>query len=204
MSSRRFPGKVLAPFRGTPLVAHVVAAARAVGGIRRVVVATSTERSDDPLAAFLDAEGIPVFRGPLDDVFARFRAYVEGSDCDWILRVSADSPLLDSTVLRRLLDHPDQERSDLVTTTYPRTFPRGQNGELIRASTLLSIDPAELTPEDREHVTPFYYRHPERFRIAGVRSTQPPGAVSLAVDTVEDLLRLERSTGSAIAGERAR
>lgn len=192
MSSRRFPGKVLAPFRGKPLVVHVVAAVRAVQGIRRVVVATSTEPSDDPLAAYLDAQGVPVFRGPLDDVFARFRAYAESNDCEWILRVSADSPLLDPAVLQRLLDHSELERSDLVTTICPRTFPRGQNGELIRASTLLAIDPSELTAEDHEHVTPFFYRHPERFRIVNVGSTDPaPAALSFVVDTVEDLARLE-------------
>jgi spore coat polysaccharide biosynthesis protein SpsF len=92
-----------------------------------------------------------------------------------------------------VVDHGDSEHYDLVTTVFPRTFPAGQNAELIRARALLAINPGELLAADKEHVTPFFYRRPDRFRILNVQSGNPQLAeLSLVVDTVEDLRRLEQ------------
>jgi spore coat polysaccharide biosynthesis protein SpsF len=192
MSSRRFPGKVLAPFLGRPLVVHVVDALRRAVPDARVVVATSDDPSDDPLAAYLASGSVTVFRGPLDDVFERFRQCVTRYPAEWLLRVSADSPMLDPAVIARVVERA-ADGVDLVTTIFPRTFPRGANAEVLRVSTMMAIDRAELSAADREHVTQIYYRQPERFRIENVESGQPALAESsVAVDTVEDLHRLER------------
>lgn len=191
MSSRRFPGKVLAPFRGRPIIWHVLdRVARALPDLPRVVL-TSTDASDDPLAAYLAHLGAACFRGPLDDVLERFTLAARGSDAAWLLRICADSPLLDERVLRAVTAAHDPAL-DLVTTTAPRTFPKGHNAELINAATLAALPPGELDPADREHVTRFFHRHPERFRVRNVESGDPSlAALDLAVDTIEDLHRLE-------------
>lgn len=192
MSSCRFPGKVLAPFRGKALIQHVLAAVAKILASDRIVVITSDEPSDDPLVSHLHAIGANVFRGPLEDVFERFRRCALEYPCEWILRVSADSPLLDEQVLRAVAAHSQLVDCDLVTTISPRTFPRGQNAELINVSTFMTLDQSGLTADDREHVTQFYYRNPGRFRIVNIESGNPLLAqFSLAVDTVEDLQRLE-------------
>ncbi|MGZ3438378.1 MAG: cytidylyltransferase domain-containing protein [Polyangia bacterium] len=194
MSSRRFPGKVLAPFRGEPIVRHVLRALeRALPDVPRVVV-TSVEPSDDPLAAYLKELGADCFRGPLDDVQGRFRAALKAHPCDWVLRICADSPLLDAEILRRVVAA-RRDDLDLVTTTEPRTFPKGQNAELIRTRSFLEIDDAELDAADREHVTSFLHRRRDRFRLLNVTNDGPSRAAeSVAVDTVEDLARLEMVT----------
>jgi spore coat polysaccharide biosynthesis protein SpsF len=133
---------------------------------------------------------VPCFRGPLDDVLARFRLAAEAHHAAHVLRVCADSPLLDHRVLRAVTDAFDPAL-DLITTTAPRTFPKGHNAELIRTAAL-AIDERELDAEDREHVTRFMHRHPDRFRIRNVESGDPTlAAQNLAVDTLEDLQRLE-------------
>ena len=191
MSSSRFPGKVLAPFRGKPLIKHVVERVNGLLPASNITVLTSSEESDDPLETYLERAGIHVFRGPLVNVFERFRLCLVEQPCDWILRISADSPLLSADVLRRVVQAPLESDCDLVTTIFPRTFPRGNNAELIRSS-LLDIAPQELTADDREHVTPYYYRHSSQYRICNIVSGSPELAESnLAVDTVEDLRRLE-------------
>ncbi len=193
MSSRRFPGKVLAPFRGLPLIQHVLAAVRRAVPSIPIVVTTSRESSDDPLVSYLRTSGNTVFRGPLDNVFERFRMCVSEHPCDWILRLSADSPLLDTRLLEAVVYHMDKTSCDLVTTIFPRTFPRGSNAELIRVNTLIKIDPGELSAADQEHVTPVYYRNPDQYRIVNIESGNPQLAeLSLAVDTIEDLHRLEQ------------
>jgi spore coat polysaccharide biosynthesis protein SpsF len=204
MSSRRFPGKVLAPMWGRPIIWHVLEAIRHALPDTPAVVITSDESSDDPLEAYLARRGVACFRGPLDDVFGRFRAALAAHPTDWVLRVCADSPLLGSRSLRAVTTAAGQpdvaDTADLITTTARRTFPKGQNVELIKVRTLLALDPLVLTPSDREHVTPFLHRNPQRFVIRNVESGDPSEAqISLAVDTVDDLRRLEAMSGPELA-----
>jgi spore coat polysaccharide biosynthesis protein SpsF len=194
MSSRRFPGKVLAPFRGKPIIWHVLdRVTRAVPELP-VTVVTSTDASDDPLAAYLASIGARSFRGPLDDVLDRFRLAAGEVGADWVLRICADSPLLDARVLQAVIGAHDRSL-DLVTTTAPRTFPKGHNAELIRMAALAALPAGELDAADREHVTRFFHRNASRFRVKNVESGDPSlAALELAVDTIADLERLEAST----------
>lgn len=192
MSSRRFPGKVLAPFRGRPIIWHVLdRVTRALPDVPRLVL-TSTDPSDDPLAAYLASLGQPCFRGPLDDVLERFRLAAKHVGAGYLLRICADSPLLDDRVLKAVAAAHDPAL-DLVTTTQPRTFPKGHNAELINAASLAAV--TDLDADDREHVTRVFHRQPQRFKIVNVESGDPAlAALELAVDTVEDLHRLESWT----------
>jgi spore coat polysaccharide biosynthesis protein SpsF len=192
MSSARFPGKVLASLHGTPILAHVLNRLSLAVSLADIVVATSDEVSDDPVAAYAPTLGVDVVRGPLDDVLERFRMCARLRPRLWVGRVNADSPLLDATVVRRVLEARDGEPVDLVTTVFPRTFPIGQNVELIRTDALMRLRDEELTPADREHVTRFFYRHPDRFSIRNIESGEPSrSGERLAVDTIDDLRRLE-------------
>lgn len=200
MSSSRFPGKVLAPFRQEPIILHVIRAVNRVADIERIVVTTSVEASDDPLAAYLEKRGFSVFRGPLLNVFERFRLCLVKFPAEWILRISADSPLLELGALEEIVAQADTECCDLVTTVFPRSFPKGTNAELIRARTFESVPMSDLSAEDREHVTSIFYRNADRFRIVNVSSGKPELAkVSLAVDSVEDLRRLENLSTAELA-----
>ena len=193
MSSQRFPGKVLAPFRGRPLIDSVWTAVRlGVGEDVPIVVLTSQHASDEPLALYLEGTGRAVFRGPLDDVAERFRLALAVWPCQWVLRINADSPMLDPAVVRRVIAARASD-VDLVTTTFPRTFPKGQNVELLLARTLCGLDRELFDADDREHVTRYYYRNPGQFRISNIASADPAlAADDMAVDTVEDLQKLER------------
>ena len=85
--------------------------------------------------------------------------------------------------------------ADVVTTTRPRTFPKGRNAEMVRRALLLAVDASAATTEEREHVMPYFYNRPEEFRIHNVESGHPEWArESLAIDTPDDLRRLEQLT----------
>jgi spore coat polysaccharide biosynthesis protein SpsF len=192
MSSARFPGKVLAPLSGIPVLARVVNAVAAAARRTDILVATSDQQSDDPIAAYAPTLGVGVVRGPLEDVLERFRMCARQRGVAWIGRVSADSPMLDPDVLGRVLEARHDGTVDVVTTVFPRTFPAGQNVEVIRASTLMQMPDAELTAHDREHVTTFLYRNPQRYSIRNIERVEPDGSGDgLAVDTLDDLRRLE-------------
>ena len=193
MSSSRLPGKVLAPFRGRPIIAHVVERVARAVPLERIILVTSSEPADDPLAGYVGELGARVFRGPLDNVFERFRLCLEAYPCDWFVRICADSPLLNSKLIGRVLGYAERADIDLVTNVQVRTFPRGHSVEMVKATTFEGINAAGLSAEEREHVTKVYYHHPERFKIVNLESGNPALAeLSYVVDTLEDLRRLEQ------------
>jgi spore coat polysaccharide biosynthesis protein SpsF (cytidylyltransferase family) len=132
-----------------------------------------------------------VFRGPLDDVFGRFRGALEAFPCRWFFRICADSPLLDASLFGRMLAHAARDDLDLVTNVFPRTFPKGQSLEMVSAPTFAGIDVATLSPALREHVTKVFYERAEAFRILNVTADAPAAGEDLALDSLEDLRRLE-------------
>lgn len=193
MSSRRFPGKALAPFRGRPIIAHVLARVATVVPSALITVATSSDPTDDPLACYVESLGVAVYRGPLDDVVTRFQGCLARHPCHWFLRLCADSPLLDAEVLRSVAMRESAE-ADIVTNVFSRTYPKGHSAELVLASTFSSLDAGTLDAQQKEHLTKIYYDHPDRFRIVNVAADRPcDTSRSFVVDTLEDLRRLEAS-----------
>ena len=187
MSSERVPGKVLAPLAGKPVLGHVLDRLSRF----HVVVATSTDASDDPVADFCAGRGTLCMRGPLEDVAARFAGVVAALGVDAFVRVSSDSPLLDPLLVDEAIALFDQTRPDLATNVFPRTFPKGQSVEVVDARTFLAVEPELTDTSDREHVTTFFYARPDRFRIENFAAEDPAPDVNLAVDTPADLERLD-------------
>ncbi len=193
MSSNRFPGKVLAPLGGKPVIAHVLSRICEAVPRERVVLVTSEDASDDPLATYVrTALELMVFRGSLDDVAGRFQACLHALPCEWFVRICGDSPAIDPELLGWMLERVSDDL-DLLTNVAERTFPTGESIEIVRARTFLALGAGDLTPEEREHVTLGLYRHPERYRIRSVVAADPTLASRrLVVDTLEDLRALER------------
>jgi spore coat polysaccharide biosynthesis protein SpsF (cytidylyltransferase family) len=182
---------MLTPFRGRPLIASVIDGI-ARGGLRdRVAVLTSTEPSDDALADYVLRDcGVPVFRGDLDNVVGRFQAALKAYACDWFVRISGDSPLMDGMLVKRMVDFiaPD---FDLVTNVKRRTFPPGESVECVRSAAFASLDAASLTPAQREHVTTVFYDE-AKWKLRSVVCREPQWATRrLVVDTPDDLRNVE-------------
>jgi spore coat polysaccharide biosynthesis protein SpsF len=192
MNSRRFPGKVLVQLAGRPMIAHVLERCAAAFGKPAVILLTSREPADDPVAEHATQTGFAVFRGDLNDVARRFQQCLSAYPCDWFVRISGDSPLIDPDLIRRVAAS-RPATCDLVTNVQVRSFPAGQSVEVVRAARFSEIDTRMLSDEEREHVTLAYYRRPERFSIINLRSSDARlGVLRLAVDTPEDLARIEQ------------
>jgi spore coat polysaccharide biosynthesis protein SpsF len=91
-----------------------------------------------------------------------------------------------------MLAYANKPGLDLVSNVQVRTFPKGHSAEMLNAATFSRIVPSELSEHEREHLTAVYYRHPERFSIINIESSEREAAMqSFAVDTLQDLQRLE-------------
>lgn len=192
MRSHRFPGKVLAPLLEKPIIAHVVDQVSSVVSHDKITIATSRDPSDDPIDQWCARNNVHCYRGPLADVFSRFKGCLSTYPCDWFFRVCGDSPLLNPETFQEALTQVLNGTPDIVTTIYPRTFPSGQNVELIRATTFNAVDSTRLSDKELEHVTQFFYTHPDQFTIINLSTpSNVDREKNFAVDTVEDLERIK-------------
>jgi spore coat polysaccharide biosynthesis protein SpsF len=188
MSSSRLPGKVLAPVLGRPMIARQLERLVRSQRIDRLILATSAEASDDPLAAAVSALGVEVVRGPLDDVLARFLLALDTiPDADIVLRLTADCPLADWRVIDQLIGKLEDTGADYANMAMPRTYPHGLDAEAMRPDALRRAGREATSAHDREHVTPYIYATPGRFQLACLTRDPPLDHLRWTVDYPEDL-----------------
>jgi spore coat polysaccharide biosynthesis protein SpsF len=196
MTSSRFPGKSLRGLAGRELLGRVLDRVRSAQFVSSVIVATSTDDSDDPLAEFCAQESTHCFRGSLHDVASRLLAAADESRAQTFVRISGDSPVIDPQLINRAVEVFLQHRPDLVTNVFPRTFPAGQSVEVIATESLrrLWLQQHDLgnAADLNEHVTKGFYAAPDSWNIVNIVSAIPGPHPSLAVDTPDDLARVDR------------
>ncbi len=157
--------------------------------LSQIVVATSDQSSDDALAVCLITAGIPVFRGPLDDVLARFIGAIDTfGPVRTVVRLTADCPLADPALIDQTLALHERSGADYTSNTPARrSFPKGLDVEVFESVALKIAADETDDPYDHEHVTPFLYRHPHRFKIEGLEQAADEGDVRWTVDRPDDL-----------------
>jgi spore coat polysaccharide biosynthesis protein SpsF (cytidylyltransferase family) len=196
MSSRRLPGKSLRPLCGKPMLQYVLESLAQLDALAETIVATSTDPSDDPIAEFCGRLGSPCFRGPLDDVAERFLQASLAHGLTAFVRTSGDSPLLDARLVARAVALYTESGAHLATNVFPRTYPAGMSVEVVQRETFERVARKFSDPGDREHVTSYFYRHAEQFRIVNFASETPRRDVHLAVDTPEQFEFVARIVGA--------
>ena len=154
MSSKRLTGKVLKDLCGKPLLSWTICRIKKTEFIGKILIATSTEISDDPIEEFCFSENIPCHRGSLDNVSSRFKEAVLEENVDAFVRISGDSPLIDPMVIDRAVQLYNQSPCDLVTNIMVRTFPKGQSVEVLNTDTFVKVSENIKEVSAKEHVTP--------------------------------------------------
>lgn len=187
MSSSRLPGKVLRPLAGRPLLSWLVEGLGHSEALDRIVVATSDDPGDDAVAAWAEAIGLPCYRGSLRDVAARLAAAAIFAELDVVVRLSGDSPLLLPAVVDGAVSVYGSEEVDVVTNVRPRSFPAGQSVEIVSAALLAEAAAEMRKNHHREHVMPWFYDDPDRYRIRNVSCSPDLSAVRMTVDDSDDL-----------------
>lgn len=153
MSSSRLPGKVLLPIpliNGKPIIQWIIDELRNSSFNGKVVIATSSNPENNILYDYCLSHSISCYRGDEDDVLSRFIEIAKNERFDVIVRLTADNPLLDITLLDKTIQYHLLNRNDYTSST---GLPLGMNFEIISPVALLSLHSATTTKEDKEHVT---------------------------------------------------
>lgn len=193
MTSSRLPGKVLLPVLGRPMFSYQIERLRKASRVSQIVVATTVNAADDPIVAFCLAEGLDFVRGSEHDVLSRYVLAAREYTADVVIRITSDCPLLDPDLVDKMVDeyfgatHPDYVSNMLIPT-----WPYGMAVEVFSASALYEAGTESSDPVEREHVTPFIYRHPERYRLSSITLEENLSAHRWTVDTPEDFELVSR------------
>jgi spore coat polysaccharide biosynthesis protein SpsF len=185
-SSSRFPGKVLQPLLGRPMILRQMDRLRLSKKLGMVTVVTSTDASDDQLTMLCRNDNLPVFRGSLDDVLDRFYQAAIASYPDHIVRLTGDCPLCDPQVIDDVLQFYLDGGFDYASNTIHPTFPDGLDVEVFRSRVLREAWEEARLPSQREHVTPFIHQQPERYKLGDYRQSVDRSTMRWTVDTPED------------------
>ena len=190
-TSSRLPAKALLPIKGIPMAA--LAAKRAGSTGRQVIVATSTELSDDGLAILLKEYGVRCFRGNLDNTLDRIvSALAEYGDDTIVFRLTADNVLPDGALLDELeAEFVEQGLDYLCCNGEPSGLPYGLSAEVTRLSHLREAAHMSVDTHDQEHVTPYIIRKFGRKYFEKYRSFGK-GHFRCTVDCLDDYFVMQQ------------
>ncbi|PIR74165.1 MAG: hypothetical protein COU35_03855 [Candidatus Magasanikbacteria bacterium CG10_big_fil_rev_8_21_14_0_10_47_10] len=187
MGSSRLPGKMLLDIAGRPAIAHVVDAVKRSLTTQQVVLATTTDAKDDPLATWAEERGLTVYRGSEDDVLDRYYQAAKKVNADSVIRITGDCPFMDPAVIDRIVQEFQKGGYDYVANTQPATYPDGIDVEVFSFQALeRAWNEAGLSSE-REHVTPYIWKNPTLFAIGNIVHDADWSGYRWTLDTPEDL-----------------
>jgi len=188
MGSSRLPGKVLMHVGDQrPSLFYTITQLRACKLIDKIIVATTTNPEDDAIESFVRDLGVDLFRGDADDVLARYYNCSKKYSLSAVLRVTADCPLIDPTIVDRGISIFLENNFDYVTNTFPRTFPDGNETEVFSFAALESAYLHAHLPSEREHVTPYFRNNKEKFNIMNFSNTEDLSHLRWTLDYEVDL-----------------
>ncbi len=170
IGSTRLPGKVMLPLGDRPILVRVVERLRYVEALADVVVATGDLAANDPIRALCETEGITCFSGSEDDVLDRYYQAARQVRADPVLRVTSDCPLVDPAIVARALDLFEASQPEIVYLGFDPSFPEGLDVEVMTFATLETAWREARLPSEREHVSPYIWKQPDRFPQDRIRN----------------------------------
>ena len=172
---------------GKPLLGYLLERLLRARLADKVVVATTINDTDQPVVDYCKSLGVSCFRGSEDDVLSRYYSAAIEQAADVIVRVTGDCPLMDPAIIDATIAtyHNAYPKYEYVSNTGDRSFPRGMDVEVFSFKALEEAHKEAKTPYEREHVTPYIYGHPEKYRVTGVSNRW-------TVDTPEDFELVRR------------
>ncbi len=187
MGSTRLPGKVLKQLAGNTVLGHVVRRVRLAKRLDGICIATTESPGDEPIVAEAERLGVSCWRGSEQDVLDRYFGAAQACDAGVIVRVTSDCPLFDGPLLDEMIAvFMATHGLDYLSNIQVRRFPRGLDAEIFTLAALKRAYRESTQPHEREHVTPYFYQHPELFRLHSFEGKEDLSAHRWTLDTPED------------------
>jgi spore coat polysaccharide biosynthesis protein SpsF len=191
MGSSRLPGKVLRKLCNQTVLAHVIDRVKVAKGLDSVWVATTEAPEDAAIVEECARLGVPAYRGSESDVLSRYFHTAQQAEAETVVRITSDCPMFDGCLLDDMLAvfaeaNQPGPTIDYMSNVLERTYPRGLDAEVFTFAGLATAHREATKQPEREHVTPFFYQHPERFRLRSYAGKVDLSCYRWTLDTPED------------------
>ncbi|MFA6549594.1 MAG: glycosyltransferase family protein [Candidatus Margulisiibacteriota bacterium] len=187
MGSTRLPGKVMLPIEKKPVLQHIVDRLKECQYADEIIIATSNNERDDVIVDLANANSIKYYRGSEDDVLSRYYYAAKENNLDIVVRVTSDCPFVDPAIIDNMIqEFKGSKGCDYLSNCLLRTFPRGLDVEIFGFDALTKNHREARMNYEKEHVTPHFYRHPEKYVLKNFSNPVDYSKYRLTLDTDED------------------
>lgn len=188
MGSTRLRQKALMKIKGKTLIEWIAYRLSFCKEVDQVVLSTVDNKENDPLADLAEKIGLEYFRGSENDLISRLHKTAKKFSADAIVRITGDCPLVDPTIVDRLIREfrNKPQALDHITNIFPPTYPDGMDVEVMPASTLQRLDKEVKDPLYRDWITVTIMENPNKYKILNVPYQRDLHYLRLTVDYPED------------------
>jgi spore coat polysaccharide biosynthesis protein SpsF len=192
MGSTRLPGKVLMDLGGKTVLARVVDRLRRATRVKEIVVATTDSAADEAIVQECHQIEVLTFRGSEFDVLDRYHEAARVFAARAVVRITSDCPVIDPELVDETVRMFHDQRADYASNSLMPSYPRGLDTEVFTTIALERAWRESREPYQREHVTPYFYEHPELFNLISLRSRMDYSRYRWTLDTAADLTLLRK------------
>jgi len=185
MGSTRFPGKVMRPINGVPMIELLLRRLARAKRIDRIILATSDDPRNQPLADHVRSLGYEVFQGSENDVLDRFYQAAKPHRPEAVVRITGDCPLIDPVLVDQVIAAREEQGVDYLSNAWPPSYPDGLDTEVFSFHALEQASRQAAKPAEREHVTPFI-QESGLFKTGSVVNTEDHSMERWTVDEAAD------------------
>ena len=186
MGSTRLPGKIFKKINGITVLDCLFEQLKYSHNLKRKIIATTLNIEDDKILEFGKIKNIDVFRGSSLDVLDRFYQCAKKNNLKNIIRITSDCPLIDPYVIDEVIVKYELNNYDYVSNFFKTRCPSGLEVEIFSIECLENVW-INAKDYDREHVTSYIYKNPDKFKIGYIEGKRSFNDLHLSVDTLKDL-----------------
>lgn len=192
VGSSRLPRKVMKLIDGkNPVIHYVLKQLEYSKFLKQIVVATTNNPNDDQIVDYLEKNNHMFFRGDEKDVLDRFYLCSKKFSFSIIVRITSDNPLIDPSIVDTMIEEFEKHHYDYMTNSIPRTFPFGTEVEIFTFNALENAWKNAKNETEREHVTPYFYNNPEKFKIKKIESSYNMSGLRWTLDEYSDFILIQ-------------
>ena len=188
MGSQRLPGKVLLDLTDGKKIIEFLTDQLESSNLQQKIVAIPNDEMDDVLFNFLNNSKISCYRGSTFDVLDRYYTCAKQFSFKHIMRITGDNPLIDPEIVNEAIKQYFNSNCDYLTNSIDRTFPNGTEVEIFSFNALEIAWKFAQKKSEREHVTPYFYNNPKKFKIHYFKQQKDQSKFRYSIDRNEDYL----------------
>ena len=195
--STRLPGKVMMKADDKLLMVDYVINQLKYSKLHdEIVIATTDLKQDDVIFDYVTNRNIPCFRGDEKNVLERHYQCAKKYAFSTIVRIPSDKPLIDPTIVDSVIEKFQSNSYDYISNfsvdvndndRFIPSYPSGTEVEIFSFTALETAWKNASSEDEKEHVTPYIYSNPEKFKIFTFKSEKNLSQFRWALDYENDL-----------------